>query len=122
MPKSFGEFILKKAGIAIDEKCHKIDGKTRDKILELLQNFAVTITGTDNAGEVVTCGGLRLMKSIQKQWNQSLLTGCILSVKFLISMVFAVGLIFKTAGLLRLLLPAGLSQYFSQISKSDLHK
>ena len=81
--------------------------------------------------KLVLAAGLRLMKSIEKQWNQCLLTGCILTVKFLISMVFAVVLIFKTAGLLRLLLPAGLSQHclfeyfqkcFSRISKSNLHK
>ncbi len=75
VPKSFGEFILKKAGIAIDEKCHKIDGKTRDKILELLQNFAVTITGTDNAGEVVTCGGVALDEVNSKTMESKLVDG-----------------------------------------------
>lgn len=56
VPKSFAEFILDNA----DEKCHRIDGKTRDKILDKLQNFTVTAVGTVPDGEVVTAGGVDL--------------------------------------------------------------
>jgi len=56
VPKSFAEFILDEP----DKKCHKIDGKTRDKILDKLQNFTVTVIGTVTDGEVVTSGGADL--------------------------------------------------------------
>ena len=75
VPKSFAEFILKKADVSLDEKCHKIDGKTRDKILEELQNFTVTITGTDNTGEVVTCGGVALDGVNSKTMESKLING-----------------------------------------------
>lgn len=56
VPKSFAEFILDNP----DEKCHRIDGKIRDKILDKLQNFTVTAIGTVPDGEVVTAGGVDL--------------------------------------------------------------
>lgn len=56
VPKSFAEFILDNP----DEKCHRIDGKMRDKILDKLQNFTVTVIGTVPDGEVVTAGGVDL--------------------------------------------------------------
>lgn len=56
VPKSFAEFILDNP----DEKCHRIDGKMRDKILDKLQNFTVTAIGTVPDGEVVTAGGVDL--------------------------------------------------------------
>ncbi len=56
VPKSFAEFILDNP----DEKCHRIDGKMRDKILDKLQNFTVTAVGTVPDGEVVTAGGVDL--------------------------------------------------------------
>lgn len=60
VPKSFAEFVLKRLGINPDEKSHRIDGKTRDKILGALQNFQVTAIGTVPDGEVVTSGGVDL--------------------------------------------------------------
>ena len=60
IPKSFAEFILFKAGIGFDEKCHNINAKQRDKILDLLNNFKIEITGTAKGGEVVTSGGVDL--------------------------------------------------------------
>lgn len=60
VPKSFAEFILFKAGIGFDEKCHNINAKQRDKILDLLNNFKIEITGTAKGGEVVTSGGVDL--------------------------------------------------------------
>lgn len=56
VPKSFAEFILDNP----DEKCHRINGKMRDKILDKLQNFTVTAIGTVPDGEVVTAGGVDL--------------------------------------------------------------
>ena len=60
VPKSFAEFILKNLNINPNEKCHAINGKTRDKILDKLQNFEVTVTGTFPDGETVTAGGVDL--------------------------------------------------------------
>lgn len=66
VPKSFAEFVLDNP----DEKCHRIDGKTRDKILEKLQSFTVTAIGTVPDGEVVTAGGVDL-KEINPKTMQS---------------------------------------------------
>ena len=60
VPKSFAEFVLSELKINPDTKCHLIDDKTRDKILEKLQNFTVTVTGTVPEGETVTAGGVEL--------------------------------------------------------------
>ena len=60
MPKSFAEFILNKSGINLEEKCHNIDGKKRDKILNFINNYEIEITGTAKGGEVVTSGGVDL--------------------------------------------------------------
>lgn len=60
VPKSFAEFVLQNLKIDKETKCHAIDGKTRDKILDKLQNFEITITGTFPDGEVVTAGGVDL--------------------------------------------------------------
>lgn len=60
VPKSFAEFILKKLNLSEDLKAHKIDGKTRDKILNLLNNFEVKVLSTTKGGEIVTCGGVSL--------------------------------------------------------------
>ena len=58
--KSFAEYILKDLEIFPDIKCHKIDGKMRDKILDKLQNFEITVVGTVPDGEVVMAGGVDL--------------------------------------------------------------
>lgn len=60
IPKSLAEFILKTLDVNIDEKCHRINGKTRDLILDKLQNFEVTALGTVHDSEVVTAGGVDL--------------------------------------------------------------
>lgn len=60
VPKSFAEFVLTELKINPDGKCHLIDGKTRDKILDKLQNFTVNVTGTVPDGETVTAGGVDL--------------------------------------------------------------
>ena len=58
--KSFAEYILKDLGISADMKCHEINGKIRDKILNKLQNFEITVVGTVPDGEVVMAGGVDL--------------------------------------------------------------
>lgn len=68
VPKSFAEFILTEP----DKKCHLIDGKTRDKILDKLQNFTVTVVGTVTDGEVVTSGGVDLREINPKTMESKL--------------------------------------------------
>ena len=75
MPKSFGEFVLGCVDVPVDEKCHRIDGKTRDRILDKLQNFSVTITGTSDGGEVVTSGGVSLVEVNSKTMESKLVSG-----------------------------------------------
>lgn len=60
VPKSFAEYVLNSLGINPDEKCHKINGTTRDKILNKLQNFEITAVSTIPDSEVVTSGGVDL--------------------------------------------------------------
>ena len=60
VPKSFGEFVLNSLNIDAEQKCHTIDGKTRDKILDKLKNFEITAEGTVPDGEIVTSGGVDL--------------------------------------------------------------
>ena len=60
VPKSLATHILKSIEINPEEKCHNINGKTRDKITEKITNYHLTITGTSKGGEVVTCGGVAL--------------------------------------------------------------
>ena len=60
LPKNFVKYFLIKSGISPEQKGHEINGKTRDKILNGLQNFKITITGTDRGEETVTAGGVDL--------------------------------------------------------------
>lgn len=60
IPKSLALFLLNKLDIDENTQCHKINGKTRDKILNTLLNFTVTIIGKVPDSEVVTCGGVNL--------------------------------------------------------------
>ena len=60
LPKSFAVDILTKLDIDAEQKCHKIEGKTRDKIIDKITNCQLTISGTSKGGEVVTCGGISL--------------------------------------------------------------
>ena len=72
IPKSFAEFVLTELKINPDTKSHAIDGKTRDKILNKLQNFEVNITGTFPDGEVVTAGGVDLNEINSKNMQSKL--------------------------------------------------
>lgn len=60
IPKSFVEYVLQVLKINKETKCHAIDGKTRDRILDKLKNFEITVIGTFPDGEVVTAGGVDL--------------------------------------------------------------
>ena len=60
VPKSFVEYVLQVLKINKETKCHAIDGKTRDRILDKLKNFEITVIGTSPDEEVVTAGGVDL--------------------------------------------------------------
>ena len=75
VPKSFAEFVLSELGINPDEKCHRIDGKVRDKILDKLQNFSVTVITTVPDGEVVSAGGVDLKEVNPKTMESKLVNG-----------------------------------------------
>ena len=71
VPRSLAEFILKNP----DEKCHKINGKTRDEILKKLHNFEITVKSASKDGEVVTCGGVDLKEINPKTMESKLVKG-----------------------------------------------
>ncbi len=75
VPKSFAEFALKRCGVNPDEKCHLIDGKTRDRILMNLQNFEITALGAVKDGEVVTAGGVDLKEINPKTMESKIVSG-----------------------------------------------
>ncbi len=60
VPKSFAQWLLESLKIEQDTPCHRINGQTRDKILNKLTDFEITIEGKVADGEVVTCGGVDL--------------------------------------------------------------
>lgn len=60
IPKALAVWILNNLNILPETPSHKIDGKTRNRILNKLTNFEVTVTGKVPDGEVVTCGGVDL--------------------------------------------------------------
>jgi len=70
IPKNFAEFILDTP----DMKCHQIDGNARDKILDTLHNFTVTVVSPVQGGEVVTSGGIDLKEINPKTMNSKLAT------------------------------------------------
>ncbi len=75
LPKSFAEFILTDLGIDEDLKASKINGKTRDLILNSLNNFELSVTGTAKGGEVVTCGGVSLDEVNSKTMESKICEG-----------------------------------------------
>lgn len=75
VPKSLSEFILEKLHINPDEKAHSIDGKKRDKILNYLNNFEITVCGTRPDGEVVTAGGVDLREINSKTMESQVVSG-----------------------------------------------
>ena len=75
VPKSFAEFMLKRLNINPEEKAHNIDGKTRDRILNYINNFEITISGTRPDGEVVTSGGVDLSEINSKTMESQIIAG-----------------------------------------------
>ena len=69
-------WILDNLNIKLETPCHKIDGKTRDRILNRLTNFEIIVTGKVPDGEVVTCGGVDLKevngKTLESKQHQGL--------------------------------------------------
>lgn len=72
VPKSFADYVLYNLKIEAETKCYRIDGKTRDKILDKLHNFEVTVTGTFPDGEVVTAGGVNLKEINSKNMESKI--------------------------------------------------
>jgi hypothetical protein len=70
LPRSLSEWVLNDLQIPLTIPCHKINGATRDKIVEKVADFRVTVTGKVPDGEVVTCGGVNL-KSVNGKTLES---------------------------------------------------
>lgn len=75
LPKSFCEYLLENCNINGETKSHLIDGKTRDKILDKLHNFSVTVISSVKDGEVVTSGGVNLNEINPKTMESKLVEG-----------------------------------------------
>lgn len=58
MPQKIVNYVLN--GIDETTKAHKINGKTRDLILDRIHNFKVMVIGTNKGEETVTAGGIDL--------------------------------------------------------------
>ena len=71
IPKNLAEYILQNP----DKKCHLIDGKTRDEILNKLHNFIITVISPAKGGEVVTSGGVDLNEINPKTMESKLEKG-----------------------------------------------
>jgi len=56
-PHRFAEYL---SGEFAEVKAYKIDGKTRDLILDKIHKFEINVTGTDKGEETVTAGGYDL--------------------------------------------------------------
>lgn len=60
IPKRVVNYILEVCKISSSQKCHLINAKQRDCILEKIHSLNLTIIGTSPDGEVVTAGGVDL--------------------------------------------------------------
>lgn len=60
IPKRVVNYILEVCKISTSKKCHLINAKQRDCILEKIHSLNLTIIGTSPDGEVVTAGGVDL--------------------------------------------------------------
>lgn len=75
VPKSLSDYILNTNKINPEEKCCKIDGKTRNLIVKALQCFEINITSPAKDGEVVTSGGVCLDEITPKTMQSKLVEG-----------------------------------------------
>lgn len=62
IPLKLAEYILLKLNINSDTKAHSLNGKNRDRVLNELHHFTITVTSTKKDGETVTAGGVNLNK------------------------------------------------------------
>ena len=69
LPQNFVKHLL---GDLAEVKAHKIDGKTRDSILNRIHNFELNITGTNRGEETVTAGGYNLNEISSKTMESKL--------------------------------------------------
>jgi predicted flavoprotein YhiN len=60
LPKNFVPLFLNTIGVTSSVQACKIDGKTRDKLLSSLKDFAIVVTSPRADGETVMCGGVDL--------------------------------------------------------------
>lgn len=60
IPKRVVNYILEVCKISNSQKCHLINAKQRDCILEKIHSLNLTIIGTSPDGEIVTAGGVDL--------------------------------------------------------------
>ena len=75
LPHRLSEFVLNKKGIDPNLKAHRIDGKTRDEIVETISEFQITVKSTQKDGETVTSGGISLDKINPKTMESKELEG-----------------------------------------------
>ncbi len=73
IPKSLSEYILLKNKVKLDIKCHQINGKTRDIILENLTDFKINTISPSKDGEIVTSGGICLEEINPKTMQSKLI-------------------------------------------------
>ncbi len=71
-PHNFVKYLLSNDS---EVKAHKIDGKTRDNILNRIHNFELTITGANRGEETVTAGGVDLKEINPKTMESKLHPG-----------------------------------------------
>jgi len=75
VPKSLANYLLEVNKINPNLKCHEINAKIRDLILESLQEFEINVISTAKDGEVVTSGGVSLDEINPKTMGSKLVQG-----------------------------------------------
>lgn len=75
LPLNFVNYLLEQISIIKTEKCHNINGKQRDLILDIIHNFKLDIIGVNKDGEVVTSGGVDLSEVNSKTMESKRIKG-----------------------------------------------
>lgn len=75
LPLNLVNYLLDKINISRSDKCHNINGKQRDLILDIIYNFKLDIVGVNKDGEVVTSGGVDLLGINAKTMESKLIKG-----------------------------------------------
>lgn len=75
MTKSLAEYILRQNEINPETKCCNINAKTRDLILNALQNFKINVISPAKEGEIVTSGGVDLNEINAQNMQSKLVEG-----------------------------------------------